>query len=167
MRPWKPYRGVLRRRMPAPGKEAMDKCLMAWHERLVALAAHYELDWRAPDFGLSLALALAEDHVEGFKIAKDPGAPVDPGQVALDITLFWEVLGARKKGQTDASAYRRIVKRRRARGLHGTEAALRKRFYDLVPRPRRTDGRLTLKPAGWRMWRMLAMLVAPPDKKKL
>ena len=153
MRPRKPYRGVLRRRQPAAGTVSMAEWCMAWHERLVALAAHYELDHYAPNFGLSLAVALAEDHVEGFQIAKAPGARADPRQVALDIALCWEVYGSQKKGQTAASAYRRIVDRQRARGLHANEATLRKRFSDL-----KKPG-----PAAWRMWRMLATL----DQKKL
>ena len=153
MRPRKPYRGVLRRRQPAAGTVSMAEWCMAWHERLVALATHYELDHYAPDFGLSLAVELAKDHVEAFQIAKAPGARADPKQVALDIALCWEVYSAQKKGQTAASAYRRIVDRQRARGLHANAATLRKRFSDLM-KP---------GPAASRMLHMVAMI----NQKKL
>ncbi len=131
-RPRKPYQGVLRRRLPSPLDTPMDEWLFAQHERFVALAEHYGLDWRAPDVGLSLAYKLAQDHVEGFQIKKKPGGKSPPGQAALDVALFVEVWKAQEEGRPASSAYRRIAKRRRQRGLHVTEAALRKRCSVLM-----------------------------------
>ena len=131
-RPRKPYQGVLRRRLPSPLDTPMDEWLFAQHERFVALAEHYGRDWRAPDVGLSLAYDLAFDHVEGFQVKKKPGAKPKPEQTAYDIALWVEVLKAQDGGRPASSVYRRIVKRRRQRGLHVTEAALRKRFSVLM-----------------------------------
>ena len=156
-RPRKPYQGVLRRRMPSPLDTPIDECLFALHERFVALAEHYGLDWRAPEVGLSLWFNLALDHVEGFQVKKKPGAKPTPGQTAHDIALWVEVLKAQDEGRPASSAYRRIVKRRRQRGLHVTEAALRKRFSVLMKKG----------PEARRMLQVIVSLNRRETRKKL
>ncbi len=159
MRPRKPYKGVLRRKLPSPVDTPMDVWCIAYIERLCALADHYGLDWRAPDYWTDLALQLAEDHLEGFQLAKNTGRPPKPGQVANDIILCIEVMQAQKEGRTDASAFRRVAKLRGVPEdtIKKEIGTLRKRFGDLM------------KPttASFRMRHMVALLSDPPDEKKL
>jgi hypothetical protein len=144
--------------MPDPTVTPIDEWVLARMARISALADHYGLDRHAPDFAWDLAQALAEAHIEGFQInAGKGGKPPDPKQVALDIALFFEVWKARKEGRTDASAYKIVADRRQARGIKTTEAALRKRFGDLM-KP---------CPAAVRMWRGVTMLAESPDEKSL
>ena len=159
MRPRKPYKGVLRRKLPSPVETPIDVWCIAHFERLEALADHYGLDSRAPGFGLDLALQLAGDHVEGFQLAKKSGRPPKPGQVTKDIILCIEIMRAREEGRTDASAYRRAAKLRGVPEdmIEKEIGTLRKRFGDLM------------KPttATVRMWRMLADFSDSPDEKLL
>ena len=157
MRPRKPYKGALRRKLPSPLETPIDVWCIAYIERLDALAEHYGLDSRASDHWKDLALQLAEDHVEGFQLAKDSGRPPKAGQVTKDIVLGIEIMLAEKEGRTDASAYRRVAK------LHGVPedkiekkiGTLRKRWGDLM------------KPttAAFRMRHMVALLKDSPDEK--
>ncbi len=159
MRPRKPYKGVLRRKLPSPVDTPRDVWCIAYIERLCALADHYGLDWRAPDFGLDLALQLAGDHVEGFQLAKKSGRPPKAGQVVKDAILCIEIMRAREEGRTDASAYRRAAKLRGVPEdmIEKEIGTLRKRFGDLM------------KPttATLRMWHMIAYFSDSPDEKLL
>ena len=159
MRPRKHYMGVLRRKLPSPVETPIDAWCIAFHERLVALADHYGLDWRAPGYWKDLALQLAEDHVEGFQLAKKSGRPPKPGQVTKDFVLCIEIMRAREEGRTDASAYRRAAEWRGVPEdmIEKEIGTLRKRFGDLM------------KPttATVRMWRMLADFSDSPDEKLL
>ena len=159
MRPRKPYKGVLRRKLPSPVETTMGVFYVAYMERLDALADHYGLDWRAPGFGLDLALQLAGDHVEGFQLAKKSGRPPKPGQVSKDIILCIEIMRAREEGRTDASAYRRAAELQGVpeNKIEKEIGTLRKRFGDLM-KP---------NPASFRMRHMVALLNDSPDEKKL
>ena len=142
------YTGVLRRRMPNPTVPPVE-WLEAYIERIIALTDHYGVDRRAPDSWEHLALALAGDHVEGFQIHLGKGGrPPDPRQTAMDIALFVEVWKAREENRTDASAYRIVANRRRARGIKMTEVTLRKRFNDLI-KPGRASERMRRVIATW------------------
>ena len=134
----------------------MDVWCIAFFERLNALADHYELDLRAPSYWKDLALQLAEDHVEGFQLAKKSGRPPKAGQVTKDMILCIEIMLARREGRTDASAYRRVAK---LRGVPKDKiekeiGTLRKRFGDLM------------KPtaAGLRMLRTVRLFDDSPAK---
>ena len=159
MRPRKPYRGVLRRKLPSPVETPIDVWCIAFYERLVALTDHYGLNSRASGYWKNLALQLAEDHVEGFQLAKKSGRPPKAGQVVKDAILCIEIMRAREEGRTDASAYRRAAKLRGVPEdmIEKEIGTLRKRFGDLM------------KPtaASFRMRRMVALLNDSPGEKKL
>jgi hypothetical protein len=149
------YTGVLRRRLPNPVAEPLE-WLLAWQERMSALADHYGLDRSAPDFHFWLAQKLAADHVEGFKAnLGEGGRPFSPEQVARDIVLFSEVLKAREEGRTNESAYDIIIERDCARGIETKKATLRRRLGVLIKQT----------PASARMLIVIARLTASSDKK--
>ncbi len=152
------YTGVLRRRLANPRVTPIDEFVAALSERMQALADHYGLDWRAPDFWSGVGMALAHDHVEGFQVSAGKGGrPVDPGQVTLDIFLLVEVSKAHEECRPRASAYRNEAKRRRAQGIKTNEGALRKRFNNLMKDT----------PEALRAWRMVCKLIEADDEKKV
>ena len=161
MRPRKPYKGVLRRKLPSPEDTPVDEWCLAVHERIVALAEHQGLDWRLPSTTEAL-FAMGRDRVEGFQIAKKSGMKPKPGQAGRDIALFWEVWQGRKKGQKDTFAYRRIAKRRGVKEdeIDKAVTTLRKRFNDLTQPKTEAQRRAAL-----RMWRTVVELTGEDQKK--
>ena len=153
MYPRKPYRGVLRRKMPSADDVSMAEWVLAWRERIVALADHYGLDLRLPGT-LEALTEMGLDHVEAFQIAKKPGRK--PARTpAQDIVLVVEVLQGREKGQNDTRAYRRIAKWSGVKEdeIEKAVTTLRKRFNTLTQPKTEGDRR-----ASMRMRRMIRLL---------
>ncbi len=155
MRPRKPYKGVLRRKLPSPVETPIDVWCIAFYERLVALTDHYGLNSRASGYWKNLALQLAEDHVEGFQLAKKPGRRTKPWQWANDLELFVEIYRGREKGDPDTKAYRRLAMRWGAKEeeIDKAVSTLRRRYNDLTQPKTETQRR-----ASMRMRRFLAQI---------
>ena len=154
MRPLKPYKGVLRRKMPSPDDVSTAEWCIAAIERVVALADHYGLDWRLPGTMKALT-AMGLNHVEGFQPAKKPGLKPKPLQAARDLVLFVEVYKGREKGDQDTKAYRRLAMRWGAKEeeIDKAVSTLRKRYNDLTQPKTETQRR-----ASMRMRRFLAQI---------
>ena len=117
------------------------------------------MDWRLPGNYGALWQIGQDLRLPGFEHAKLAGKKPTPDQVTRDIILLVEVMKVREEKKDDVVAYRRIIKRRRARGEPVNEddqkaqGALRKRTNFLTNPKSDRDRRAAL-----RMFSMIAKL---------
>ena len=112
----KPYRGILKEPWDLEDLKAGPRWFL---ERIAALYDHYELTITGDNNFLKLALALAEDHVPGFKI-KPTRRGKRPTRVVTDIITLVALGRAAENGESVNNAARLLAKKHPEWGLRQT-----------------------------------------------
>ena len=131
----KSYTGILNEPMPLPREtilgptleEQTAQNLEPFLRRIVALFNLYGIDPKTDNAWMSLAVALAHNHVPGFQYGeRKPGAPYK--RAGDDVTLYFEVKRLIAEGKSINSACHIIEKRGVLEDLKA--CSIRQRYYD-------------------------------------
>ncbi len=146
----KSYTGILNEPMRLPRKTLVGRTLEeqnaqtieALQHRVAALFNHYGIDPKTDNAWMSLAVALAHNHVPGFQYGgTKPGAPYT--RAGDDVTIYFEVNRRVAKGKSINNACHIIEKGGVVKDLKAN--SIRQRYYDY-----RKEGKL-----GWHLDRIV------------
>lgn len=136
----KRYEGILKRPIPEESAADPSKLVEEIAARYAALRTHYGIEG---EDNASLLLALARDHVPGFRIEKH--RLPDSGILARDVVLLRSMVSHKIKGHTTKRAAELFV--REYPGEEISAESARVRYTEMIKKGRRDSSRRAFQDA--------------------